>query len=472
MLNRKKERFKYLTGDFVSALITWILFFIFRKRVLEPQKFETEVELVFDEKFYIALVLIPFFWITLYYLLGYYKDPYRKSRLSELGKTLYHTLIGVTLLFFAVILDDEIAEYKSYYISYSTLFGIHFTLTAIPRLILSTLLAIKIHNKIIGFNTLIVGSNQKAKDIYDRLVSNPFSGGYLPVGFVHVNGNILPELKKELPHLGSAKNLSNIIDEKAIEEVVIAIESGEHEKIEQIINIPDPERVQIKIIPGMHDILAGRVKMTAIFGAPLIAVKREFMPVWQQYIKRTADVVLSILSLILLFPVFIILAILIKLDSRGSVFYTQERIGKNEKPFHIIKFRSMIADAEKNKPQLAEESDPRITNIGRFMRKTRLDEVPQFINVLMGDMSIVGPRPERQFYIDQIIKQAPHYRHLLKVRPGITSWGQVKFGYASNIEEMVRRLEYDIIYIENMSLFVDLKILIYTVLIVLKGEGK
>lgn len=472
MLNRKKERFKYISGDFISALITWVLFFIFRKRVQEPQKFEAEVELVFDDKFYIALVLIPFFWITLYYLLGYYKDPYRKSRLGELGKTLYHTLIGVTLLFFAVILDDEIAAYKSYYLSYAALFGIHFTLTAIPRLVLSTILANKIHNKIIGFNTLIIGSNQKAKDIYEQLVNNPFSGGYLPVGFVNVNGRILPELKKELPHLGSVDDLGSIIKNKAIEEIVIAIENVEHERIEQIINIPDPEEVQIKIIPGMHDILSGRVKMTAIFGAPLIAVKREFMPVWQQYIKRMSDVILSILSLIILFPVFLVLAILIKLDSKGSVFYTQERIGKNQKPFNIIKFRSMIADAEKNTPQLATETDPRITKIGRFMRKTRLDEVPQFINVLKGEMSIVGPRPERKYYIDQIVKQAPHYQHLLKVRPGITSWGQVKFGYASNIEEMIRRLEYDILYIENMSLFVDLKILIYTILIVLKGEGK
>lgn len=472
MLNRKKERLKYLLGDFITALITWVFFFIFRKRVQEPQKFETEVELVFDEKFYIALVLIPFFWITLYYLLGYYKDPYRKSRLSELGKTLFHTLIGVTLLFFALILDDEIAEYKSYYISYATLFGIHLTLTSIPRLFFSTLLANKIHNKEIGFNTIIIGSNQKAKDIYDQLVNNPFSGGYLPVGFVHVNGSILPQLKKDLPHLGSVDHLNTLITKHAIEEIVIAIETGEHKQIEKIINIPDPEQVQIKIIPGMHDILAGRVKMTAIFGAPLIAVKRDFMPLWQQYVKRIADIALSILSLVLLAPVFIILAILIKLDSRGSVFYTQERIGKNEKPFRIIKFRSMIANAEKNKPMLASETDPRITKIGRFMRKTRLDEVPQFINVLKGEMSIVGPRPERRFYIDQIVKQAPHYKHLLKVRPGITSWGQVKFGYASNIEEMIRRLEYDILYIENMSLFVDLKILIYTVLIVMKGEGK
>lgn len=472
MLNRKKERLKYITGDFFTAMVTWVIFFIFRKRVQEPQKFDGEVALVFDQNFYFALVLIPLFWISLYYLLGYYKDPFRKSRLGELAKTFYHTTIGVTLLFFLLILDDEIAEYKSYYLSYITLFTTHFMLTAIPRVIFSGILAQKIRNKTIGFNTVIVGSNEKAKKIYDQLASNPFSGGYLPVGFVHVNGKILPELKEALPHLGTVTELNSIIREKAIEEIVVAIETGEHEKIEQIINIPNQDHVQIKVIPGMHDILAGRVKFTSIFGAPLIAIKRNKMPLWQQYVKRFADITVSIISLVLLSPVFLILAVLIKLDSKGSVFYTQERIGKNETPFHIIKFRSMIADAEKNKPQLATETDPRITRIGMFMRKTRLDEIPQFINVIKGEMSIVGPRPERRYYIDQIIEKAPHYKHLLTVRPGITSWGQVKYGYASNLDEMVRRLEYDILYIENMSLFIDLKILIYTVLIVLKGEGK
>jgi lipopolysaccharide/colanic/teichoic acid biosynthesis glycosyltransferase len=154
------------------------------------------------------------------------------------------------------------------------------------------------------------------------------------------------------------------------------------------------------------------------------------------------------------------------------VFFRQERIGKHGRPFKIVKFRSMYLDAERDGPQLSSTSDPRITPIGRWMRKTRMDELPQFWNVLKGDMSLVGPRPERQHFIDAITEVAPHYTHLHKVRPGITSWGQVKFGYAENVEQMVRRLKYDILYIENMSLAVDLKILAYTVLIILKGDGK
>jgi lipopolysaccharide/colanic/teichoic acid biosynthesis glycosyltransferase len=159
------------------------------------------------------------------------------------------------------------------------------------------------------------------------------------------------------------------------------------------------------------------------------------------------------------------------LSSRGPLFYKQERIGKNGKPFTIYKFRSMYVDAEQNGPELSSEKDPRITPFGRFMRKSRLDEIPNFINVLKGDMSLVGPRPERQHFIDQIIEKAPQYIQLLKVRPGITSWGQVKYGYAKNIDEMVRRMKYDLIYLDNMSLYVDFKIMIYTFLTILKRKG-
>jgi exopolysaccharide biosynthesis polyprenyl glycosylphosphotransferase len=212
--------------------------------------------------------------------------------------------------------------------------------------------------------------------------------------------------------------------------------------------------------------------MTSIFGAPLIEVNPLIMPAWQFSVKRAMDIAVSGLALILLTPVYLLLAIGVKLSSPGPVFFTQERIGKHGRPFWIVKFRSMYCGAEQNGPQLSSSSDARITTFGRWMRKTRMDELPQFWNVLKGDMSLVGPRPERQHFIDAIMKVAPHYRHLHKVRPGITSWGQVKFGYAENVDQMVRRLKYDVLYIENMSIAMDLKILAYTILIVLKGDGK
>jgi len=230
--------------------------------------------------------------------------------------------------------------------------------------------------------------------------------------------------------------------------------------------------VNVKIIPDMYDILSGSVKMNSIFGTPLVQINREIMPAWQFSIKRIMDIFVSLVAIIILSPVYIGIALAVKFNSRGPVFFVQERIGKDGQPFDIYKFRTMVQNAEADGPQLAKENDKRVTSVGRFLRKTRLDEIPQFFNVLKGDMSLVGPRPEREFFIDKIMVEAPHYRHLQKVRPGITSWGQVKYGYAENVEQMIHRLKYDVLYIENMSLAVDLKILLYTILTVVKGDGK
>lgn len=221
----------------------------------------------------------------------------------------------------------------------------------------------------------------------------------------------------------------------------------------------------------MYDILLGKVKLNRIIGTTLVDVTFDPMPAWQANIKEVLDYLMAIAGLILTLPVALALMIAIKATSRGPIIYKQERIGLHGKPFHIYKFRSMYVDAETGGPALSNQTDPRVTPVGRFMRKTRLDEIPNFINVLKGEMSIVGPRPERQYYIDQIVKVAPHYLHLQKVKPGITSWGQVKYGYAENIDQMVERLKYDLLYLENMSLYIDFKIMIYTILTIFKGKG-
>ena len=473
-MNKKLQVFKYLFADFFSAATAWTLLYIFRKLYIEPEKYGKSVPVTFDDKFYWGLLIIPFLWVISYSLAGVYKNIYRKSRLKEIGQTLLFSIVGVIIIFFTLLIDDEIGSYKNYYQSIIVLFSFHFGFTASLRFILSSITSYRVHNRIIGFNTLLVGSNENALSLYNEMQNQHESSGNKFVGFVHVDNKngYSNELNKNLPHIGELSNLKDIILKNNIEEVIIAIESSEHENIGKIVNELDNGSIIIKVIPDMYDILSGSVKMSSIFGAPLIEISREIMPAWEQSVKRIFDVSLSLFVLVTFSWVYIILAIAVKLGSRGSIFYSHERIGWHGKPFYIHKFRSMYKDAEKNGPALSSKHDSRITPLGNFLRKVRLDEIPQFYNVLIGEMSIVGPRPERQFFIDQIVQKAPHYRHLHKVRPGITSWGQVKYGYAENVDQMIERLKYDIIYIENMALGVDMKILIYTALIVIQGRGK
>jgi exopolysaccharide biosynthesis polyprenyl glycosylphosphotransferase len=471
-MNKKLQRFKYIFWDFLMAATAWAMFFVYRKTYIEPFSYGYQVPIELDKNFYLGLLILPALWVSLYGITGYYTNILRRSRLTDLGETLKTSIFGILIIFFVLILDDTVGTYKNYYKMIGVLFGLHFTLTYIPRLVLTTITNHKIHRGKIGFNTLLIGSNGKAQEVIDEIKSQKKSTGNRLVGFVNVLNNDLKELKKQLPHLGNSTEIIKIVHECQIEEVIIALDFKEEEKVGRILNQLEGCNVAIKAIPSMYDILTGKVRMSTIFGTPLIMVSHNLMPYWQEQLKQFIDIVVSLLALIISLPITLVLSVVIKLTSKGPVFYTHERIGKYGKPFKIIKFRSMYCDAEKQGPQLSSEKDPRVTRVGRFMRKMRLDEIPNFINVLKGEMSLVGPRPERQYYIDQIMEIAPHYIHLQKVKPGITSWGQVKFGYASNVKEMVKRLKYDILYIENMSLYVDLKILIYTILTIIRREGK
>ena len=468
-MNRRRLRAIYLFFDLINSALAWFLFFIYRTTVIESKELEQAYQ---DPNLIRGLIVVPIFWIICYGAYGLYRHVYRKSRLKELSQILIVTFFGVIIIFFGLLLDDTVTSYKVHYYTFATLFGLQFLLVAIPRTIISSYVSNRIKRREIGFNTLLIGSNENALKLYRELESSKKSEGYFIKGFVTVNGEDRGLFEGQLPKLGKYTDLPELIQEGDIEDVIIAIESSEHEKITKILDQVSGQKVHIRIIPDMYDIMAGSVKMSNILGAVLIEINPEIMPSWQKSVKRLLDIVVSILALVVGLPLFVVLGLLVWLTTKGPMLFRQERLGINHSTFKIIKFRTMVTDAEKGTPQLSRNNDPRITSAGRVLRKYRLDELPQFYNVLIGEMSLVGPRPERQFFIDQIVPKAPQYRHLLKVKPGITSWGMVKYGYAQNVEQMIERMKYDLLYIENMSLSMDFKIMAYTIITILGGRGK
>ena len=472
-MNKKLLKLQYIFADFFASALTWILFYLYRKTRIEPLLYNNDEEpLIFTLEFYTGLLLVPVFFFIFNYLIGFYSKPHHKSRIIELGQTILTSVIGNILIFFYAVLNDPVSSYQLYYNQLFTLIGLHFSFTYLFRVILTSRTKHKIRTRQVGFNTLIIGSNEKAVNIYQDFCLQKHPTGNIFIGFIMIQDSDSHLMENFLPNLGSLEEIDSIIEKYEVEEVIIAIESTEHHRLSEIIEILGYKPVEIKVIPDMFDFLSGLVRTNAIFSSPLLDISTGLIPPWQENIKRLMDIAFSILATFFSLPLILFVIIAIKLSSPGPILFKQKRIGRYGKEFYIYKFRSMYIDAEKNGPELSSSRDVRITPIGRFLRKTHIDEIPQFYNVLRGEMSLVGPRPERAHFINLIKERTHQYSQLHKVRPGITSWGQVKFGYAENVDEMIERMKYDLVYLRNMSIYIDLKILIYTILEVLKGKGK
>lgn len=461
--------FWHISADFFAAVISWLALFLYRKNVIEAVKHGYQIPINQDIKLFLGLLFIPLFWIFIYAMTGYYQYILRRSRLKELENTLFSSIFGVLILFFLFILDDSVSNYQDYYTSLGILFIFHFLTTLVLRLLNATYTISKFRKRVWGYRTLVIGTGETAEQLLEELKNPNVYEGFQIIGLVKITAQ---DTQNNLPILGSWDQLVSLINDYKIEDVIIANEDSESHVVPKIIDTIQNQEVHVKMLPSEYNMVMGMVKMNNILGAKLAEVDFEVMPYWQKFVKRGMDIVLSLLALIFCIPLFIIIASLIRFDSKGPIFFTQERIGYKGIPFKIIKFRSMFVDAESLGPRLSSESDDRRTRIGIFLRKSRLDELPQFFNVLLGQMSLVGPRPERQFFIDQIIDKAPLYKRLHRVKPGITSWGQIKYGYAESVAEMIERMKYDVFYLENMSLGLDIKIMFNTALTMIQGRGK
>ena len=413
---------------------------------------------------------IQCFWFPVFYLANLYDTRATLSRFEEIIR-----IVPVVYTCLILLISSHVFGLFKFLMNYKNIlsYGLIFLgVLIINRFVIHTIQKSLLNRNIGLKNAFILGANRRGEAIYRELLNHSYHGLNVK-GFVRALDDPPQFDLQRLPMniLGNEAEFNQIIKDQKINDVIIALDQPNPERIMSAISKSNGSPISIKILPDMYEVVTGLARTNQLVGAPLIDINLNLDTFYSQRLKRFTDILIAISSLLICLPIWLIISILIKVDSKGPVFYRQERVGKDGKIFFINKFRSMISDAEaKTGPVWAANKDERITTIGNLLRRFHFDETPQLINILKGDMSVVGPRPERPYFVKKLKQTYPFYSRRFKIRPGVTGWSQINQPFDVNVKDVHQKLKFDFYYIENMSLRLDINILVKTILVVIRGH--